>query len=262
MTRPNNRYRKLEYDYIAHMQGGKFCNICKIPEPKPYGHHIDHIDPDATKPTYNHPSNKRLLCDNDNGIVELERRKSDRLTAQNGGDGSRNLRVSERATKSTESFVPVSKPESGLASASDIMREEERKDSRTSPETKNEINQPLCEAIIEAEWNRQSPTTGLQYPNCVPELVRRIREQTGSGSDAAVKRYIRAMCSDGAKWQIDRKTKRIVPANFESTELTDKRILPIPKAPPVCMTCSRTFDPAEEGSSGLTCAACMKKGSL
>lgn len=210
MVRPNSRYRQIEYSYIADRQGGEYCNNCKYRPEKPGSLHIDHIVEGLPEPEYNAPKNKQLLCDICNAIKELERRKNVRDGVKNPGEGSQNV---ERASE-PERDIPS---ECAIANAdvSVVMYGEDRKDSRTSAEGKNEVNQPLCENIIKSEWNRETPTVGLVYPRCVPELVRRIREITGYGSDAAVKRYIKTMCSDGAEWRIDSKTKRIVPSNYQ-----------------------------------------------
>lgn len=220
MARPNNRYRRMEYDYIATMQGGEFCKICNYRPETPYSLHIDHINNNRDD---NRPQNKQLLCDIDNAIKEQQRRKSERDGVKIGGEGSQNP---ERASAVVPAVASANfdAKEQTRTDAEAVMFSEDRKESRTSAESKNEDNQPLCEQIIKTEWNRRTdakgpdgknyPTDGLVYPRCVNELARRIREITGSGSQAAVRRYIKMLTSDGADWKISEVTKRIVPTNF------------------------------------------------
>ena len=149
--------------------------------------------------------------------------------------------------------------------AAPVMGLEDRKELLTPAEDKNESNEPLCESIIKSEWNRHSPTEGIVYPRCVPELVRRIRAETGSGSDAAVKRYIKVMCSDGADWRIDRRTRRVLPSNFElynnASSTTQLPELQPTKRMDNCVLCSKEYERPGEWQH-RTCPACMNEIAL
>lgn len=224
MGRPPSRLRRIEYDYLVHMQGGEFCKICGFKTAKPYSLHIDHIDNNEDN---NHPSNKRLLCDNDNGIKELERRKKIRDGVGAEGEGRRNC---ESASDQKQASEPM--PETVVVKASApvalqsaaVMDREDRKESRSSAEAKNEENQSFIENIVKTEYNRMTPTIGLIYPRCVPEMVRRCREEKGSGSDAAVKRYIKAFTSDGSNWWINPDTKQIEPRPYNEENASSEAI--------------------------------------